>query len=80
MSKLLIFMTPERKNGAAIQQRSRSLMTGSPQRDMASKIRVIVPASGGAVAAMPRPISASSEIGPAPSTTNHPKRIAQNRC
>jgi hypothetical protein len=79
MSKLLIFMTPERKNRAAIQQRSSSLMAGSHQRDRASKIRVIVPARGTAVATMPRPISASSEIGPAPSTTNHPNRIAQKQ-
>jgi hypothetical protein len=55
MSKLLIFMTPDRKNRAPIQQRSRSLTAGSPQRDVASKIRVIVPAKGRAVAAMPRP-------------------------
>jgi hypothetical protein len=80
MSKLLIFMMPDRKNRAAIEQRRSSLMAGSPQRDMASKIRVIVPAKGRAVAAMPRPISASGEIGPAPLTTNHPNRIAQNKC
>jgi hypothetical protein len=55
-------------------------MAGSPQRDRASKIRVIVPARGRAVAAMPRPISASSEIGPAHFTTYHANKIAQNRC
>jgi hypothetical protein len=80
MSKWLIFMTPDRKNRAAAQQRRSSLMAGSPQRDTTSKIPVIVPASGRAVAAMPRPISASSEIGPAPLTTYHANKIAQNRC
>src|SRR5271170_5203130 len=78
MSKLLIFMTPDRKNSAAIQQRRSSLMAGSLQRDIASKIPVIVPARGRAVAAMPRPISASSEIGPAPLTTYHANKSAQS--
>ena len=80
MSKFPTFMTPERKKRTATQQRNRNLTTGSPHSDRKWNSDVIVPVNGSAVAAIPRPISASNEIGPAPLTTNQASRTAQKMC